>query len=199
MNALHPITSVLATRLALSLALLGPVLDLDRGVQAAIQHTRGPGLDRVVRVATDVGKPTTVVGVLLGMAVFGGPVGVATARTAVLVLIPTNVAVEVTKRTVNRRRPDGEHRRSNASFPSSHAANAFALAAVLAARWRPAAPLFWVVAAWVAWSRVYLNRHFLSDVVCGAIVGVAFAWWIGSWIEKSGVRPAKARATRLRK
>jgi undecaprenyl-diphosphatase len=181
-------------RLALSLGLLGPVLDLDHWVQSAVQRARQPELDRVVRVATDVGKPTVIVGALLGLAVFGGPLGVATARTAVMVLVPTNVAVEGLKRAVNRRRPEGDHQRSNSSFPSSHAANAFALAAVFARRWRPAAPAFWTLAAAVAWSRLYLNRHFLSDIVCGAMVGVAVAWWICSWIEGRG-NPAARRRT----
>ena len=181
-------------RLALSLALLGPVLDLDHWVQAAIQRARRPELDRVVSVATDVGKPTVIVGALLGLAVFGGSVGVATARMAVMVLVPTNVVVEGIKRAVNRRRPDGDHKRSNSSFPSSHAANAFALAAVLARRWRPAAPMFWTMAAAVAWSRMYLNRHFLSDIVCGATVGVALAWWICLWIEGRGSKAPHRRS-----
>ena len=71
---------------------------------------------------------------------------------------------------------DGSRRRSNAGFPSSHAANAFALALVLSRRWRKLWPAFLALAVTVAWSRIYLDRHWTSDVVAGAVVGAGLAW-----------------------
>lgn len=62
------------------------------------------------------------------------------------------------------------------SFPSGHAATAFAGATVLAAllpRSR-VLPLL-VLAAAVAWSRVYVGVHYVSDVVAGAVLGVGIA------------------------
>jgi undecaprenyl-diphosphatase len=59
----------------------------------------------------------------------------------------------------------------NASFPSGHAATAFAAAtaiAILSPRMRPWAL---ALAAAVALSRVYLRVHFPLDVVAGALVG----------------------------
>lgn len=62
------------------------------------------------------------------------------------------------------------------SFPSGHAATAFALATALAfayprARWAFVAP-----AILVGVSRIYLGAHFLSDVIAGAGVGAAAGW-----------------------
>lgn len=65
-------------------------------------------------------------------------------------------------------------------MPSNHAVNAFATAAFLSAalgrRW---AGLF-VVAALVAVSRVYLAKHFPSQIAAGALLGtlwgIAFGW-----------------------
>lgn len=57
------------------------------------------------------------------------------------------------------------------SFPSNHAANAFMAATVISGslgRWR--LPLFFAAAA-VAYSRIYMGVHYLSDVICGAAVG----------------------------
>jgi undecaprenyl-diphosphatase len=163
-------------RCALILALLlNPIEQLDWSVQHAVQGHRAPALEPLMRGATSIGKPANVLGALLGIAILDVAAGPATARLAVLALIPTNLVVEVTKRAVDRARPDGEHRRSNASFPSSHAANAFALAAVLARRWRRAGWAFWTAALLVAASRVYLNRHFMSDVVAAAVIGVLCA------------------------
>jgi undecaprenyl-diphosphatase len=59
------------------------------------------------------------------------------------------------------------------SFPSGHAATAFAGATALY-RFLPrrAVPLYLLAAA-VAWSRVYVGVHYLSDVLAGAALGVA--------------------------
>ena len=61
------------------------------------------------------------------------------------------------------------------AFPSGHASAAFACATVLA--WgsrRLAVPAF-VLAAAIAWSRVYVGVHWPLDVLGGALLGVATA------------------------
>ena len=58
------------------------------------------------------------------------------------------------------------------SFPSGHSATAFACATVIAwASPRLAVPAF-VLAALVAWSRVYVGVHWPLDVLGGAVLGV---------------------------
>jgi len=61
------------------------------------------------------------------------------------------------------------------AFPSGHAAMAFACATVLA--WwdlRLAVPAF-VLAAAIAWSRVYVGVHWPLDILGGAVLGVLVA------------------------
>jgi undecaprenyl-diphosphatase len=61
------------------------------------------------------------------------------------------------------------------SFPSGHSATAFACATVIAwASPRLAVPAF-VLAALVAWSRVYVGVHWPLDVLGGAALGVLVA------------------------
>jgi hypothetical protein len=79
------------------------------------------------------------------------------------------------KIAVRRDRPTGEC----CSFPSGHAATTFATAAVLERHLglRAAWPTIFI-ASYVAASRLYDNRHFLSDVVFGAALGTACGWTV---------------------
>lgn len=69
--------------------------------------------------------------------------------------------------------PMGMHRPLTSSFPSGHAASAFTAASLLS-RGTAAAPLWFTLAALVAWSRVYVKMHHTSDVLAGAALGLAF-------------------------
>jgi undecaprenyl-diphosphatase len=157
---------------AIVLSLLSPVSRLDVAVRDAAHAGRSPARDRVMQAVTDAGRPETVLGTLLVIAVLD-PSGVLTARRALLALVPANLVVEGLKRAVNRERPDGERKPSNAAFPSSHAANAAALAVVLARRWRRLAIPLALLAVAVCAARVLLDRHWLTDVVAGAVIGAA--------------------------
>lgn len=83
------------------------------------------------------------------------------------------------------------HHGASASFPSMHAAGAFALAQSVQLgvtrhkAWLP--PLTWLLACSVALSRIVLGVHFPSDVLVGAVVGSAAAlciWHAALWIER---------------
>jgi len=163
--------------LVLLLVLLSPIQTFDGWVREYALDAHTPVLDVTMRTASRIGTPTVVLGALLAIAVLDPVEGVAVARTALVALVPTNIAVESLKRLTQRTRPDGERNPSNSSFPSSHAANAMALAYVFARRWRKGALVFWLAATLVAVSRVYLGRHYMSDVVVGTAIGICCGGW----------------------
>jgi len=68
--------------------------------------------------------------------------------------------------------PYGMRRPITSSFPSGHATAAFTAATILARTGR-ADPLWYALATVVAGSRVYVRMHHSSDIVAGALVGVA--------------------------
>ena len=57
---------------------------------------------------------------------------------------------------------------------------------VLSRRWRRLSPAFWLLAGLVAFSRVYLNRHFLSDALCGVAIGVVLGGLVLDWLRARG-------------
>lgn len=87
------------------------------------------------------------------------------------------------KEVVHRKRPNGE---DNLSFPSGHAANAFALAAVAERHygWKGGVPAY-TLASLVAVSRLQRNKHYLSDVMAGATLG----YIVGRTVVRVNGRP----------
>ena len=74
------------------------------------------------------------------------------------------------------------------SFPSGHAAMAVVGAVGGARMLPPAAWGLWPLGVIVAVSRVYVGVHWPTDVLAGAVVGIACAWFVlgGPRIRESG-------------
>ena len=74
------------------------------------------------------------------------------------------------------------------SFPSGHTATAFAGATMMSFLVPRAAPAFYVLAAAIAYSRLYVGAHFPLDVVGGAVIGVATALLLLGVARRRSVR-----------
>jgi membrane-associated phospholipid phosphatase len=100
----------------------------------------------------------------------GRPELTAAGQDLVRGLVVSGLIVGGTKMLVDRTRPDGDRY----SFPSGHSANAFAVATILDSHFghRVGIPAYALAGA-TAIGRMEARRHYLSDVVFGASVGLA--------------------------
>lgn len=103
--------------------------------------------------------------------------------------IITNALVYSMKSISHQLRPDGSKYNS---FPSGHTAEAFANAEFLRLEYKDVSPWYGVagyaMAATTGYLRMYNNKHWLSDVVAGAGVGIVstkLAYWLYPKIQHS--------------
>lgn len=82
----------------------------------------------------------------------------------------SQTVTQTIKFAAGRTRPDGSN---DQSFPSGHTSSSFATATVLQRHfgWKVGVPAF-AAAAYVAASRVQMQKHYFTDVAFGAIVGI---------------------------
>lgn len=139
------------------------------------QGLANPILDDVMGTITLMTSPFPLLIFLLGIAWYRRRQGLALTLTYIL-----TTALSVGLQTLLQRPRPADVRiilptPAFASFPSGHAAGAFALALLIALfwpRWRRHA---FLSAALVALSRVYLGLHYPSDILAGAILGLGTA------------------------
>jgi len=177
--------------LGLSALAVGAVAAFDEPIRDAVQRRSSAAS----RDAAETFRPVSFWGPLAGAATAWAGARLAghqrteqaAADALEAVLLTVLVVVPAVKEVSGRARPaaglGAAHLRpfsEHKSFPSGEVAQAFALATV--ARRHGAAPwvqgVLWAFAGAATWSRLELDRHWASDAVAGALVGVAMGHWV---------------------
>jgi len=155
---------------------------LDKPVNRFMKKHQG---SNIARAWDNVGKATPVV--LTGAAAAAVAFGDSRMQNIGIISLESVVgaaALSITaKHLVGRARPTEEAGqwgkatdRSNASFPSNHAAVAFAAVTPLAEEYD--APWLYGVAAIGSLGRTAGRQHWVSDVVTGSVLGMAVGGWL---------------------
>ena len=93
-------------------------------------------------------------------------------------LASVSLVTYVLKYLVDAKRPNGV---GGYSFPSGHTSFAFSAAAMVHKRYH----LYYAIPAYanavlIGYLRIFHHKHYLIDVICGTIIGVAITWKIVS-------------------
>jgi membrane-associated phospholipid phosphatase len=160
---------------------------LDLAVYAAIAVTPTPAMDVALRRLSHAASYSRLwLGCSALLAACGGERGRRAAENGLASIALTSAGVNlVLKPLGNRRRPDRQiydvpvarqvTMPRSTSWPSGHAASAFAFASGVGAAWPQAGIPLGVLASLVAYSRVHTGVHYPSDTIAGTVCGVALA------------------------
>jgi membrane-associated phospholipid phosphatase len=179
---------------------------LDAGVQAWMARHQDLSVRNVMQAISRYGDWPEHVGlglVLIAIAFWrGSDRWVRIFAAMIIACALAGIATRVVKISTGRARPNVQSEaewngpkfspRYNA-FPSGHTAASTAFFATLAfVSWRMGAGLL-LVPLLIAFSRMYVAAHHLSDVVCAAIIGVVTAYVVVGW-KPLQIRNSKPKA-----
>ncbi|MCU7493994.1 MAG: phosphatase PAP2 family protein [Ignavibacteria bacterium] len=164
---------------------------IDLAVFYFINHTiANPAMDRFFVFITDVNHWYIAYLILLGIAfIKGGRIGKISAVGALLLIVTSDqLSSFFIKHWVARVRPCNAlsdcrsliEASGSYSFPSSHAVNNFAAAAFFYRIYPDLKWVLFITAALVAISRVYVGRHYPSDIAGGALIGSLLGYLFAS-------------------
>ena len=185
---------------------IGGTMALDEEIRDLFQRNRSESGDDAAETLRPLGHrvgPALLLGGLWAAgAIWDSPTLTAIGKDGVEASLFSVVLITpALKKLVGRARPDEELGSTTfdpfsefQSFPSGEATQAFTIAAVVAAHtenpWVEGTA--WGLAGLIGLERLYLDRHWASDVVAGALIGAG----VGSWVAKRQLnRPGGEGAT----
>lgn len=194
-------------KFGLGLAATSAFLPLDNTIHRQVYEHESPTLTSLSRAFSAAGAPVCLLGLISAGYLVGHIKHSDSVRATFLLagesLLLTELIVQAGKISIGRARPytlEGPFSFNPItfqgkwhSFPSGHSAAAWAVASSLASRVKSPylRGAFFGVASGISLSRIFLDKHFASDVVASALLG----YFIGRKITKPGPTRNNSRRT----
>lgn len=159
----------------------------DKDIQQSLQNGQNRNINNITNIGSLIGDPYIHLGI--ATLVYGGGIAAdspkwkQTGEMMGEALILADASTFIIKEAAGRGRPYATSSKGDFkpfgfkndydSFPSMHTSSSFALASVLAATSESYTmkTAYYLTATFVAFSRLYKNKHWASDVILGAALG----------------------------
>ena len=174
------------------------VVVLDRAVYSAVHATPSPALDHALARISEAADHSKI---WLGTAALMGVLGERPRRAALVGVAAvglTSTAVNAMVKPMVRRERQarlGTVRThvvpmpSSASYPSGHAASAFAFSTAVGGTVPELDTALRLAATVVAYSRVHTGVHYPGDVIAGAVIGAGIGSLVRHLARRAGLVP----------
>jgi undecaprenyl-diphosphatase len=159
------------------------IQQIDNNILFFIKNNmHNPILDKLMVLLTSIGN-MGLIWILISLVLIGTKKYRSIGFISLGALLITTICGDlILKNAVQRLRPSADiaqidslvKKPTSYSFPSGHSGAAFAAAGVMAYYFKPYAVYIYVFAALIAFSRLYVNVHYPTDVLVGALLG--FMW-----------------------
>ena len=171
--------------------------EVDRALYQAVAVTPTPQLDDAFRQLSKTANYSRLwLGVAAAIATVGGRRGRRVALEGLLAIGATSATVNLGIKPLARRRcpdrPEPAHfgarvvpMPESTSFPSGHAASAFAFAYAVGRHYPGLAVPIRLLASGVAYSRVHTGVHYPGDVVLGSVIGAGTAAMVAGVCDRA--------------
>ncbi|MDR1253590.1 MAG: phosphatase PAP2 family protein [Oscillospiraceae bacterium] len=163
--------------------MLEKIQKLDNSALALISHIHTAKMNRVMVIITNLGTNSTIWACFALSFLFIKEKRIIGYKIAVALILAAFSGEGVIKPLVKRLRPCEfvpqvellVRKPSTYSFPSGHTTSSFSAAYILAKNFPNISILIFLIAALIAFSRLYLRVHYPTDVLAGMVLGILCA------------------------
>jgi|694.fasta_scaffold00773_25 undecaprenyl-diphosphatase len=164
------------------------IIKIDHLLMFSKKDIKYKNLAQILEIMTELGSSVVVMAIILLISLYSN-------WRLLLLFLPIYLAqvavVEIVKLTFRRTRPKSYTHKNflgisstSGSFPSGHTSNMFCFAYLACNYFQTSlftTVLIFLLAAYIGLSRILLGKHYLVDVLAGALIGLSLAI-IGTFI-----------------
>jgi undecaprenyl-diphosphatase len=156
-------------------------MEIDRKIKEYFASHNNPWLRAGLGALTHLGSGAVWITVYALLLIFFNDHFSQLVLTLILAEVIGLLTIIILRYTTKKKRPIIDYKYfsltpwNRYSFPSHHALRSFIIAIVVGTDFPGLLPFLLVMAATVSFSRIYLSKHYLSDVLVGALLGILLA------------------------
>lgn len=167
----------------LATVILAGIVAFDKAIRAFLIQRQRPGLTRVMQNITCLGSSVVSFPVYTLCFVFGQDIISKIAAKAIIAESFVLAFIVILRYYTRRERPVAQAASlwnpwNRYSFPSHHSSRIWMVAILVIYHYKHSLITMVLIAITVSFSRIYLQKHYFTDVLCGSIIGSCAALFL---------------------